>query len=173
MASLGNQSNYTIGRLLRPQGVPGEVALLQQGCLPDQARMTFTSATAASPSWPRASCPSCAPSRPLWPAWPQMTRTKFTFYDVVGGTLWVVGIVTIGYLFGNIPRSRPIRQDHLGHDPDSGPGDHCRRFAVQVPALPDQAPIKRSACGAEAGRAFGAKRGDAGGWQRALTSRSW
>ena len=33
----------------------------------------------------------------------QMTRRKFTFYDVVGGLLWVVGIVTIGYLFGNVP----------------------------------------------------------------------
>ena len=37
----------------------------------------------------------------------QMTRRKFTFYDVVGGLLWVVGIVTIGYLFGNVPWSRP------------------------------------------------------------------
>ncbi|MEO3692484.1 VTT domain-containing protein [Roseateles paludis] len=33
----------------------------------------------------------------------QMTRRKFTFFDVVGGVLWVVGIVTIGYLFGNVP----------------------------------------------------------------------
>ena len=33
----------------------------------------------------------------------QMTRSKFTFYDVAGGALWVGGIVTIGYFFGNIP----------------------------------------------------------------------
>ena len=33
----------------------------------------------------------------------QMTRAKFTFYDVTGGALWVGGIVTIGYFFGNIP----------------------------------------------------------------------
>lgn len=33
----------------------------------------------------------------------QMTRRKFTFYDVTSGLLWVVGIVTIGYLFGNVP----------------------------------------------------------------------
>lgn len=32
-----------------------------------------------------------------------MTRRKFTFYDVTGGALWVGGIVTAGYLFGNIP----------------------------------------------------------------------
>jgi membrane-associated protein len=32
-----------------------------------------------------------------------MTRAKFTFYDVLGGVLWVFGIVTVGYFFGNIP----------------------------------------------------------------------
>jgi membrane-associated protein len=31
-----------------------------------------------------------------------MTRSKFTFYDVTGGTLWVGSLVTAGYLFGNI-----------------------------------------------------------------------
>jgi membrane-associated protein len=33
----------------------------------------------------------------------QMTRAKFTLYDVTGGALWVGGIVSIGYFFGNIP----------------------------------------------------------------------
>ena len=32
----------------------------------------------------------------------QMTRSKFTFYDVTGGSLWVLSLVTAGYLFGNI-----------------------------------------------------------------------
>jgi membrane-associated protein len=32
-----------------------------------------------------------------------MTRRRFTFYDVTGGTLWVVSLVGAGYLFGNIP----------------------------------------------------------------------
>jgi membrane-associated protein len=32
-----------------------------------------------------------------------MTRSKFSFYDVTGGGLWVGGIVTAGYLFGNLP----------------------------------------------------------------------
>jgi len=32
----------------------------------------------------------------------QMTRSRFTLFDVTGGTLWVGGIVTIGYFFGNI-----------------------------------------------------------------------
>jgi membrane-associated protein len=33
----------------------------------------------------------------------QMTRAKFTFYDVFGSVLWVGSIVTGGYLFGNLP----------------------------------------------------------------------
>jgi membrane-associated protein len=33
----------------------------------------------------------------------QMTRRKFSVYDVSGGTLWVGGIVTAGYFFGSIP----------------------------------------------------------------------
>ena len=33
----------------------------------------------------------------------QMTRRKFTFYDVTGGGLWVVSLTTAGYLFGNLP----------------------------------------------------------------------
>ena len=33
----------------------------------------------------------------------QMTRSKVTCFGVLGGTLWVGGIVTVGYFFGNIP----------------------------------------------------------------------
>jgi membrane-associated protein len=33
----------------------------------------------------------------------QMTRAKFTFYDVAGGVLWVGGILTAGYFFGSVP----------------------------------------------------------------------
>jgi membrane-associated protein len=33
----------------------------------------------------------------------QMTHSKFTFYDVTGGVLWVCGLTLAGYLFGNVP----------------------------------------------------------------------
>ena len=33
----------------------------------------------------------------------EMNRSKFTMYNVVGGAIWVGGIITAGYLFGNIP----------------------------------------------------------------------
>jgi membrane-associated protein len=33
----------------------------------------------------------------------EMTRSRFTFYNVIGAVLWVVGIITVGYFFGNMP----------------------------------------------------------------------
>lgn len=33
----------------------------------------------------------------------EMTRHKFTLFNVVGGTIWVVGLTLAGYLFGNLP----------------------------------------------------------------------
>jgi len=33
----------------------------------------------------------------------EMSRGKFSFYNITGAVLWVVGLVTAGYLFGNVP----------------------------------------------------------------------
>ena len=33
----------------------------------------------------------------------QMTRAKFTLFDVTGAVLWVGGVTTAGYLFGDMP----------------------------------------------------------------------
>ena len=33
----------------------------------------------------------------------EMSRGKFSFYNITGAILWVVGLVTAGYLFGNVP----------------------------------------------------------------------
>jgi membrane-associated protein len=33
----------------------------------------------------------------------EMTRSKFTVYNVGGGLLWVLSLTTLGYLFGNLP----------------------------------------------------------------------
>jgi membrane-associated protein len=32
-----------------------------------------------------------------------MDRMRFTFFNVSGAVLWVVGVGAIGYVFGNIP----------------------------------------------------------------------
>jgi len=33
----------------------------------------------------------------------QMRRSRFVLYDLGGGVLWVAGLITIGYFFGNLP----------------------------------------------------------------------
>ncbi len=33
----------------------------------------------------------------------EMSRGKFTTYNVIGALIWVLGVTTIGYLFGNMP----------------------------------------------------------------------
>ena len=33
----------------------------------------------------------------------EMTRSKFTAYNVIGGLIWVVGLLLAGYFFGNLP----------------------------------------------------------------------
>ena len=33
----------------------------------------------------------------------EMSRVKFTLYNVVGAVIWVVGLTLAGYLFGNLP----------------------------------------------------------------------
>jgi len=33
----------------------------------------------------------------------EMTRSRFTLFNVVGAALWVGGIVTAGFIFGNVP----------------------------------------------------------------------
>jgi membrane-associated protein len=38
-----------------------------------------------------------------------MTRTRFQLYNITGAALWVVGLVTAGYFFGNMP----VVRDHL------------------------------------------------------------
>ncbi len=39
----------------------------------------------------------------------EMTFSKFQFFNIIGALIWVVGLVSAGYFFGNIP----IIRDHL------------------------------------------------------------
>lgn len=41
--------------------------------------------------------------RRLWRGVAAMSRGKFTAFNVGGAVLWVVGICTAGYFFGNLP----------------------------------------------------------------------
>ena len=59
----------------------------------------------------------------------QMTRSKFTFFDVTGGALWVGGIVTRGLLL----RQRALGQDAPGQD-HLGDDHHPRPVVILIGA---------------------------------------
>ena len=64
----------------------------------------------------------------------QMTRPKFTMYDVTGGTLWVVSLVTAGYLFGNMPWVQANMSTIIwADDHRAGPAGLSRGLAHQEP----------------------------------------
>jgi membrane-associated protein len=101
-AVLGNQSNYTLGRYFGPRVFKWENSRLFNKTAFDRAHDFYeryggiTLVAARFMPFVRTFAPFVAGVA-------KMTRTRFTFFDVTGGALWVVGIITIGYFFGNIP----------------------------------------------------------------------
>lgn len=101
-AVLGNQSNYALGRYFGPRVFKWEDSRLFNKAAFDRAHDFYeryggiTLVAARFMPFVRTFAPFVAGVA-------KMTRTRFTFFDVTGGTLWVVGIITIGYFFGNIP----------------------------------------------------------------------
>ena len=101
-AILGNQCNYTIGRHFGPRVFQWENSRLFNKAAFDKAHAFyeqyggFTLIAARFMPFLRTFAPFVAGVA-------QMTRRKFTLYDVTGGLLWVCGITVIGYMFGNVP----------------------------------------------------------------------
>ncbi len=101
-AVLGNQSNYAIGRFFGPKVFQWEDSRFFNKKAFDQAHAFYEKYGGITIVAARF-MPFLRTFAPFVAGVAQMTRTKFTFFDVTGGTLWVVGIVTIGYFFGNFP----------------------------------------------------------------------
>ena len=101
-AILGNQSNYTIGRHFGPRVFQWEQSRFFNKAAFEKAHAFyekyggFTLIAARFMPFLRTFAPFVAGVA-------QMTRRKFTFYDVSGGVLWVCGVTLIGYVFGNVP----------------------------------------------------------------------
>jgi membrane-associated protein len=101
-AILGNQSNYTIGRIVGRRVFQWENSRWFNRRAFDQAHAFyeryggFTIVAARFMPFLRTFAPFVAGVA-------AMTRSKFTFYDVTGGALWVGSITIAGYLFGNLP----------------------------------------------------------------------
>ncbi|HMX11910.1 MAG TPA: DedA family protein [Burkholderiaceae bacterium] len=101
-AVAGNQSNYTIGRWLGPKVFQWEDSRWFNRRAFNQAHEFYERYGGITIVIARF-MPFVRTFAPFVAGVAQMTRRKFTLYDVTGGALWVGGIVTAGYLFGNIP----------------------------------------------------------------------
>jgi membrane-associated protein len=101
-AILGNQSNYTIGRYFGPKVFQWENSRFFNKKAFQQAHDFYEKYGGITIVLARF-MPFLRTFAPFVAGVAQMTRSKFTFYDVTGGTLWVGGVTLAGYLFGNIP----------------------------------------------------------------------
>ncbi|WIT11092.1 DedA family protein [Paucibacter sediminis] len=101
-AIAGNQTNYTIGRFFGPKVFQWEDSRFFNKRAFNQAHEFYerwggiTIVIARFMPFVRTFAPFVAGVA-------QMTRRKFTLYDVSGGLLWVVGVMSMGYAFGNVP----------------------------------------------------------------------
>ncbi|MFM2057237.1 MAG: hypothetical protein RLY71_1622 [Pseudomonadota bacterium] len=101
-AVLGNQTNYAIGRYFGPRVFKWENSKFFN-------KKAFEEAHAFYERWGGLTLilarfmPFVRTFAPFVAGVAQMTRARFTFFDITGGALWVGSLVMAGYLFGNIP----------------------------------------------------------------------
>ena len=101
-AVAGNQSNYAIGRHLGPRVFQWENSRWFNRKAFDQAHAFYERYGGITIVAARF-MPFLRTFAPFVAGVAHMTRRRFTMYDVTGGALWVGGVTTAGFLFGNIP----------------------------------------------------------------------
>jgi membrane-associated protein len=101
-AILGNQSNYAIGRFFGPRVFQWESSRFFNKAAFNQAHAFYEKYGGVTIVAARF-MPFLRTFAPFVAGVAQMTRAKFTMFDVIGGVLWVGGVTIAGYVFGNIP----------------------------------------------------------------------
>jgi len=101
-AILGNQTNYAIGRHLGPRVFGWQKSRWFNRDAFDRMHAFYERYGGITIVLARF-MPFLRTFAPFVAGVAQMTRSKFTFYDVTGGALWVCSLTLAGYLFGNIP----------------------------------------------------------------------
>jgi membrane-associated protein len=101
-AVLGNQSNYVIGRAIGPRVFMWEDSHFFNKRAFDQAHAFYEKYGGVTIIAARF-MPFLRTFAPFVAGVAQMTRSRFTLYDVSGGALWIASVTLAGYLFGNIP----------------------------------------------------------------------
>ena len=101
-AILGNQTNYAIGRHIGPRVFGWQKSRWFNRDAFDRMHAFYEQYGGITIVLARF-MPFLRTFAPFVAGVAQMTRRKFTLYDVSGGTLWVCSLTLAGYLFGNIP----------------------------------------------------------------------
>lgn len=101
-AVAGNQTNYTIGNYFGKRVFAWEDSKLFNKKAFDSAHAFYEKHGGITIVVARF-MPFLRTFAPFVAGVAQMTRSRFSFYDVLGSVLWVGSIVTAGYFFGNFP----------------------------------------------------------------------
>jgi membrane-associated protein len=101
-AVLGDQCNYSIGRYFGPKVFKWEHSRFFNKAAFNQAHAFYERYGGITIVAARF-MPFLRTFAPFVAGVSEMTRSKFTLYNVGGALLWVGSIVTAGYLFGNVP----------------------------------------------------------------------
>lgn len=100
-AVAGDQVNYSIGRYFGPRVFQWENSRWFNRQAFDQAHAFYERYGGITLVLARF-MPFVRTFVPFVAGVAEMSRGKFSFYNVTGALLWVVGLVTAGYLFGNV-----------------------------------------------------------------------
>ena len=101
-AILGDQCNYSIGRYFGPKVFQWENSRWFNRRAFDQAHAFYEKYGGITVIVARF-MPFVRTFVPFVAGVAEMRRSSFTFYNVIGALIWVVGLTTVGYLFGNLP----------------------------------------------------------------------
>ena len=101
-AVLGDQCNYSIGRFFGPKVFQWEDSRFFNKRAFQQAHDFYEKYGGITIMLARF-LPFIRTFVPFVAGVAEMGRRKFTLYNVAGALLWVIGLITIGYLFGNLP----------------------------------------------------------------------
>ncbi len=101
-AVLGDQCNYSIGRYFGPKVFKWEQSRFFNKAAFNQAHAFYERYGGITVVAARF-MPFLRTFAPFVAGVSEMTRSKFTLYNIGGALLWVGSIVTAGYLFGNVP----------------------------------------------------------------------
>jgi membrane-associated protein len=101
-AILGDQVNYSVGRYFGPKVWQWEQSRFFNKAAFEQAHAFYEKYGGITIILARF-MPFIRTFAPFVAGVAEMSRAKFTSYNVAGAVIWVVGLTLAGYLFGNLP----------------------------------------------------------------------